>query len=201
MIYIGADHGGFKLKELIKSWLIEMEIDYQDVGAFEFVEDDDFVDFAKNVVDNIKNSEDRGILICRSGVGVDIVANRFKHIRCGLGINVDQVEAGRRDDDINVLALAADFYDEREFKNILTAFLKTEFSNEERYVRRLNKIKEQIASIDSKGDTRALDSNIALQEFMFGEKGNTVAKAESKSATYSTAPTKYNVDPYREVEA
>jgi len=142
MIYIGADHGGFKLKELIKSWLTEMEIDYQDVGAFEFVEDDDFVDLAKNVVDNIKNSEDRGILICRSGVGVDIVANRFKHIRCGLGINVDQVEAGRRDDDINVLALAADFYNEREFKNILTAFLKTEFSNEERYVRRLNKIKD-----------------------------------------------------------
>ena len=73
--------------------------------------------------------------------------------------------------------------------------------NDDEVEERLNKIKEQIASIDSKGDTRALDSNIALQEFMFGEKGNTVAKAESKSATYSTAPTKYNVDPYREVEA
>lgn len=72
--------------------------------------------------------------------------------------------------------------------------------NDDEVEERLNKIKEQIASIDSKGNTRALDSNIALQEFMFGEKGNTVAKAESKSATYSTAPTKYNVDPYREVE-
>jgi len=142
MIYIGADHGGFKLKGIIKSWLVEMEIDYQDVGAFEFVEDDDFVDFAKNVVDSIKNSEDRGILICRSGIGVDIVANRFRHIRCGLSISADQIEAGRRDDDINVLALAADFCDEREFKNILTVFLGTEFSNEERYVKRLNKIKE-----------------------------------------------------------
>ena len=142
MIYIGADHGGFKLKEIIKSWLVEMEIDYQDIGAFEFVEDDDFVDFAKDVVDNVKNSEDRGILICRSGIGVDIVANRSGHIRCGLGINVDQVEAGRRDDDINVLALAADFCDESENKDILITFLNTEFSNEERYVKRLNKIKE-----------------------------------------------------------
>jgi len=142
MIYIGADHGGFKLKEMIKSWLVEMEIDYQDVGAFEFVEDDDFVDFAKNVIDNVKNSEDRGILICRSGIGVDIVANRSGHIRCGLSINVDQVEAGRRDDDINVLALAADFCDEGRVKDILIAFIGTKFSNEERYVKRLNKIKE-----------------------------------------------------------
>lgn len=72
--------------------------------------------------------------------------------------------------------------------------------NDDEVEERLNKIKEQIASIDSKGDERALDSNIALQEFMFGEKGNTVAAAKTKSATYSTAPTKYNVDPYREIE-
>ncbi|MEI6810958.1 MAG: hypothetical protein WCK60_02840 [Candidatus Nomurabacteria bacterium] len=65
---------------------------------------------------------------------------------------------------------------------------------------RLNKIKDQIASIESKADSRNLDSNIALQEFMFGEKGNTVAKASLQSATYSRAPTTYNVDPYREVE-
>lgn len=71
--------------------------------------------------------------------------------------------------------------------------------NDDEVEERLNKIKEQIASIDSKGDERALDSNIALQEFMFGDKGNTVAKASTKSATYSTAPTKYNVDPYREI--
>lgn len=73
--------------------------------------------------------------------------------------------------------------------------------NDDEVEERLNKIKEQIASIDSKYDSRALDSNIALQEFMFGEKGNTVAKASTKSATYSTAPTKYNVDPYREIES
>lgn len=65
---------------------------------------------------------------------------------------------------------------------------------------RLNKIKEQISLIDSKINSRDLESNIALQEFMFGEKGNTVAKASLQSATYSRAPTVYNVDPYREIE-
>ncbi len=70
--------------------------------------------------------------------------------------------------------------------------------NDDEVAERLNKIKEQISSIDGKKDSRSLDSNIALQEFMFGEKGEDVAKAQTKSATYSTAPTKYNVDPYRE---
>lgn len=142
MLYIGADHGGFKLKEKIKSWLIEMMIDYQDVGAFEFVEDDDFVDFAKEVVAGIKNPEDRGILICKSGVGMDIVANRSGHIRCGLAVSADQIEAARRDDDINVLALAADFMDEFSARQVVEGFIKTEFSSEERRTRRLDKIKE-----------------------------------------------------------
>lgn len=64
---------------------------------------------------------------------------------------------------------------------------------------RLNKIKAQIASLDSKKDPHELDSNIVLPNFMFEEKGEDIAKAEVKSATYSTAPTKYNVDPYREI--
>lgn len=71
--------------------------------------------------------------------------------------------------------------------------------NDEEVEDRLNKIKNQISSIDSKNTSRALDSNIALQEFMFGDKGENVADATSKPATYSKAPTEYNVDPYREV--
>ncbi len=75
-----------------------------------------------------------------------------------------------------------------------------EIPNDEEINDRLSKIKEQIASIDQKGnDTRKLDSNIALQEFMFGDKGEVVADAATKTATYSKAPTEYNVDPYREV--
>ena len=71
--------------------------------------------------------------------------------------------------------------------------------NDEEVEDRLNKIRSQISSIDSKNNSRALDSNIALQEFMFGDKGENVADAKSKPATYSKAPTEYNVDPYREV--
>ncbi len=142
MLYIGADHGGFKLKEIIKSWLIEIAVDYQDVGAFEFNIDDDFVDFAKEVVAGIKSPEDRGILICKSGVGMDIVANRADHVRCGLGISADQVEVARRDDDINVLAIASDFIDIESVKGMVASFLKTAFSCEERYIKRLDKIKK-----------------------------------------------------------
>lgn len=76
-----------------------------------------------------------------------------------------------------------------------------EIPNDEEINDRLNKIKEQIASIDTKGENRGLESNVALQEFMFGDKGEVVANAESKTATYSKAPTSYNVDPYREVPA
>ena len=76
-----------------------------------------------------------------------------------------------------------------------------EIPNDEEINDRLNKIKEQIASIDTKGENRGLDSNIALKEFMFGDKGEVVADAESKPATYSKAPTTYNVDPYREMPA
>ena len=76
-----------------------------------------------------------------------------------------------------------------------------EIPNDEEISDRLNKIKEQIASIDTKGENRGLDSNIALKEFMFGDKGEVVADVESKPATYSKAPTTYNVDPYREVPA
>lgn len=77
-----------------------------------------------------------------------------------------------------------------------------EIPNDDEVGERLSKIKEQIASMDAKKDTsRELDSNIALQEFMFGDKGEEVAEATQKTATYSKAPTSYNVDPYREVAA
>jgi ribose 5-phosphate isomerase B len=142
MIYIGADHGGFKLKDTIKSWLTGMELDYQDVGDFEYNPDDDYVDYAREVTVNVREDGDRGILICRSGVGMDIVANRSKHIRCGLGIGAEQVGVSRKDDDINVLAIASDYTDIDNIREMVKAFLMTEFSNEERYVSRLNKIKE-----------------------------------------------------------
>ncbi|OGH54278.1 MAG: hypothetical protein A3G15_00950 [Candidatus Levybacteria bacterium RIFCSPLOWO2_12_FULL_40_10] len=105
-IFIGADHRGFKLKEDIKKYFYENGIESEDLGAYELDPKDDYPIYAERVAQKvsveIKNAnasaqralarrEARGILLCGSGVGVDIVANKFEHIRSGLGINTEQV--------------------------------------------------------------------------------------------------------------
>lgn len=142
MIYIGADHRGFEFKEKIKTWLTENEFDYEDVGAFELNLDDSFVDFAELVVGKIVNFDDRGIIICGSGVGVDVVANRHENIRSGLAIDADQIRSAREDDDINVLAIAAEHTSEIELFNIVSTFLNTDFSSEEKYHDRIDRLSD-----------------------------------------------------------
>ncbi|HEY4520602.1 MAG TPA: RpiB/LacA/LacB family sugar-phosphate isomerase, partial [Candidatus Paceibacterota bacterium] len=142
MIYLGADHRGFQLKEIIKDYLDETEKEYEDLGAFEIDPNDDYPVYAKRVADHVQYPEDRGIVICGSGVGVDEVANKVAGVRSGLAINRKQIEAARHDDDINVLALASDHTPEEEAKGIVKVFLETGFSGEERYIRRINEIRD-----------------------------------------------------------
>ena len=120
----------------------EMGLDYEDLGAFELDLNDDFPQFAKLVAEHIHELDDRGIVICGSGVGVDEVANKVPGIRAGLAMNKDQIRSARHDDDINVLALAADFTSEEDAKAILKIFLGTEFSSEEKYKRRIQQIEQ-----------------------------------------------------------
>ena len=140
MIFIAADHRGFPLKEKIKPWLSELGYDHEDMGAFELDMADDYPIYAKKVAEGMVEPEDRGILICGSGVGVDEVANKFDGIRSGLAINKEQIYSARNDDDINVLALASDFTSEEEAKEIIKTFLETEFADEERFNRRLREV-------------------------------------------------------------
>ena len=144
MIYLGADHRGFGLKEKIKKFLEELGHDYEDMGAFEYNKDDDYVDYASKVAEKVAKDSDtnRGILICRNGAGMDIVANKFKGIRSILGFNAEQVRLARNDDNINILALSSDFIGEKEAKDAAEMFLDTPFEGHERFVRRINKIKE-----------------------------------------------------------
>lgn len=142
MIFLAADHKGFQLKEKIKKWLSEWGYDYEDMGAFELDPSDDYPVYAKKVAESIVETEDRGILVCGSGVGVDEVANKFDGIRSGLAISKEQIYAARNDDNINVLALASDFTFEEESKEIVKTFLDTEFADEERFNRRLSEIGE-----------------------------------------------------------
>ena len=142
-IYLGADHRGYELKEKIAKWLFEMEYPYQDLGASHMDPKDDFTKYAEQVASLVAITENsRGVLLCGSGVGVDIVANKFDGIRASIGKDVFQVEAGRNDDDMNILVIAADFTEEKEAKAMLIAFLETKFSGKAKYERRLQEIKE-----------------------------------------------------------
>lgn len=142
-VYIGADHRGFRLKEELKSWFAK-EYEVIDVGAFTLDPQDDYVSYAEKVAEEVvvdmQNS--RGIIICGSGVGVDVAANKIEGIRCGLGFSQDEIRAARNDDDINVLALPANFVDSDFAKKIVKIFLETPFGKTERFERRINEISE-----------------------------------------------------------
>ncbi len=144
MIYLGADHRGFELKEKIKTWLSEWGYQYEDLGALEYNKDDDYPDFAKAVAEKVIGVDaegNRGILICGSGIGVAIAANKIKGIRAGTAISAEQLHDSVNDEDTNVLALSADYLSEEQAQTIAKSFLETKFSGEERHVRRINKIK------------------------------------------------------------
>ena len=143
MIYLGADHRGFELKEKFKRWLGELGYKHEDMGAFEYNRDDDYPDFAKAVAEKVASEASaKGILICGSGIGVAIAANKIKGMRAGTAANAEQVRASVNDEDLNVLALSADYTSEEQAKEITKTFLETKFSGVERHVRRVNKIKE-----------------------------------------------------------
>ena len=141
-IYIGADHGGFNMKEHLRDVLKNAGYDVVDCGPTTHVEGDDFPDFASAVGKQVRRTPDqsRGILICRSGFGMDIAANKFRNVRAALPMSPDHAFQARHDDDANVLCIAADFTDNIAAENIVKVFLSTEFAREERYARRIQKI-------------------------------------------------------------
>lgn len=141
-IYLGSDHRGFDLRELIKKRLMDGGYSVVDVGDIHADPNDDYPDFAKAVAEKVAEhpSGDRGIVVCGSGVGVDIAANKFHGIRSALAMSVAQITAARNDEDVNVLALAADFLDEAMAFAIVEKFLQTPFAGDERYQRRIDKL-------------------------------------------------------------
>ncbi|GMR19398.1 MAG: ribose 5-phosphate isomerase B [Patescibacteria group bacterium] len=144
MIYLGADHRGFELKEKIKSWLADWGYQFEDLGNAVFDKTDDYPDFASAVARKVSENpeENRGILLCGSGVGVDITANKFKGVRSALVWSDDEelVKQSRSHDNSNVLSLPADHLMDKQTQKIVKLWLETPFSEEERHVRRLKKI-------------------------------------------------------------
>lgn len=141
-IYLGADHRGFELKEELFEWLRNGGYEVVDVGNEVFDPEDDYVDYGVRVAEMVEGGEknERGILICGSGHGMEMVANKFPHVRAVLGFNQEVTQQGREDEDANVLVLAADWVEEKEARERVEVFLETEFSEEVRHKRRINKI-------------------------------------------------------------
>lgn len=138
-IYLGADHRGFELKERLKKRLIEVGEEVEDLGAFELCAGDDYADFGIAVAKRVVGGG-RGVLLCGSGHGMDMVANRFGGVRSALCFNEEVARQAREHEDVNVLTIPADWVGEEEAWKMVEAFLKTEFSGEERHKRRLAKL-------------------------------------------------------------
>jgi RpiB/LacA/LacB family sugar-phosphate isomerase len=141
-VFLGTDHRGFELKEKIKGWLSAWKYQWEDLGAYEFDPKDDYPLYAQKVGSIVGKGEGLGILLCGSGVGVDVTANKIDGVRASIGKNVEQVKAGRNDDEMNVLVIAADYTKEEEVKNMVKTFLETEFAGKARFIRRLSEIEK-----------------------------------------------------------
>lgn len=141
MIYIGADHRGFELKNRLAKRLQDQGYKITDLGDTRFDSNDDYVDFAQKVAEATVGMDDnKGILLCGSGVGVDMVANKVPGVRSALVANPAQAIQARQHEDANVISLPADQLDEEAAWEIVLSFITTPFSQEPRHIRRLNKM-------------------------------------------------------------
>lgn len=139
-IYIGADHNGFELKNHLYKFLLKSGYDVIDAGDKVLDPNDDFPQFAGRVVSAVLADDDRdarGILICGSGQGMCMAANRFKGVYASLCWNMSEARSARNDDDSNVLCLSSKSTDEEKAEAIVNTFLSTPFAGAPRFKRRL----------------------------------------------------------------
>ena len=142
MIAIGSDHGGFELKEAIKKHLDKRGLEYKDYGTYT-KDSCDYPVYGKLVGHAVADGEcDRGIIICGTGIGISITANKIKGVRAALCGDCFSAEATRLHNDANILALGARVTAEGLSLKIVDTFLDTEFSGDERHIRRIGLIED-----------------------------------------------------------
>lgn len=140
MIFLGADHRGYELKERIKEYLVSKNIDIKDCGT-DSKEIAHYPVIASEVCKSMNVDEDKAILICGSGIGMSMVANKFKGVRAGICTSVMAAKDGKEHSDLNVLVLPGDFISFDDAVEVVDTWLDSEFLNG-RYLDRLNMIKE-----------------------------------------------------------
>lgn len=143
MIALGCDHGGYALMQEVKQHLDEQKIAYKDFGTYNGEESVDYPDFAHKVVKAILSGEcEKGILICGTGIGISMAANRFKGIRAALCTDCYMAQKTREHNDANILALGGRVIGGGLACQITDTFLNTPFSEGERHKRRIQKIED-----------------------------------------------------------
>lgn len=141
MIAIGADHGGYKLKEEIKKYFEEKDIEYKDFGTYN-EERTDYPIYAKKVAEEVSLGKyEYGILLCRSGAGMTIVANKFKGVRAANFTNEEEAKQSTADDKINIAVLGGDYITTNQAICIIRNWLSTKFKGG-RYQERLDMIEK-----------------------------------------------------------
>ena len=142
MIGIGSDHGGFELKEAVKKHLEERGLEYKDFGTYTPASCD-YPVYGRAVAKAVASGEcDRGIIICGTGIGISITANKVKGIRAALCSDCFSAQATREHNDANILAMGARVLGDGLAMKIVDTFLDTPFSGDERHVRRISMIEE-----------------------------------------------------------
>jgi ribose 5-phosphate isomerase B len=139
MIYLGADHNGYWLKEELKTYLKKQRVSFKDMGALLLHKEDDYPDYAAKVATHMR-STDMGILICGTGHGMAISANKFKGIRAANAASIFSARKARQDDHANVLALSGWELSAERAKRIVATFIASKPLTAQRYLRRLKKI-------------------------------------------------------------
>jgi len=139
-LYIGSDHAGYSMKNSLKEYLVERGHDVVDVGTFS--EDSvDYPDIAREVSEKVlENPGAFGVLVCGTGIGMQMTANKLKGIRATVATNENMAEMSRKHNDANVITLGGRTTELELAKKIIDKFLATEFENEERHVRRVRKM-------------------------------------------------------------
>lgn len=144
-IYIGSDHNGFQMKQQVADFLRRSGHEVEDDGDDKLDPQDDFPQFAGRTVHALLGSDDheaRAVLICGSGQGMCIAANRFKGIRACLCLDAAEARVARNDDDCNVLCLPARLMNAEQVEPVISAWLRTPFAGAERFKRRIKELDE-----------------------------------------------------------
>ena len=141
-IALGTDHAGFELRQKIARVLADLGHDVEDVGAHTYDPQDDYPDFARLVAEAVAAGEvERGVLVCGSGVGASVAANKVAGVRAAMCHDTYSAHQGVEHDDMNVLCMGARVIGEELAREVVASFLGAAFSGEERHVRRVAKIK------------------------------------------------------------